>query len=333
MNDPSTLAYYTQLLLFKNDTSQTVISFDNPTKLEQRVLQSLAHALDLEYDHNTLLRQALISRTSLLDGDLELLGNARTASLPATGNLINELSNSSIFDDFMIMPPAWNNGTNEFMDLSLVPIGLIDEPALASLDIQPVNRSPTEIDTLPTSRAEQDLVPVSSDDVSVDFSIDTAPSLSDASGIAQFSSASDLYSSRDLSSRNMRDGHQSSSSIYTSDRRGSCQSIHAAISGFFGSHRTASRATSTNSMQSEFGRSRIDKSLSRRSSIRSGASSGLSCFDSRSGSQVSMRTGHRGTLGKIARATKRVVTAVEACWRCKILRKGVSVISTCIYNV
>ena len=78
MNDPSTLIYYTHLLLFKNDTSKAVISFDNPTKLEQRVLQSPAHALDLEYNHNTLLQQALISRTSLLESNLELLGNAKT---------------------------------------------------------------------------------------------------------------------------------------------------------------------------------------------------------------------------------------------------------------
>jgi hypothetical protein len=324
MNDSSTLAYYSQLLLFKNTTSQAIISFDNPTKREQRVLQSLAHSLNLEYDHNTALRQALISRTNVLDGNLELLDNTGTGTDPASDNLVNESNNSPEFSDSTTMQPVRNDDYNELMDFSSLSHVLVDEAVLEPLEVQPVDWSVTGMYNLPTSQTEQDPLPVILDDISVGFSIDTAPSLSEVSGIARFSSASELYSSRDLSSRSVYDDPQSCSSIHNSDQRGSCQSIHAAISGFFGSHRTASRATSTNSMHSDWGRSRVEKSVSRRSSIRSGASSGFSCFDSRSGSQVSVGSGHRSALGKIARATKKVVTAVKACWRCRILRKGVS---------
>ena len=37
---------------------------------------------------------------------------------------------------------------------------------------------------LPTSQTEQDSLPVILDDISMNFSVDTAPSLSEASGIA-----------------------------------------------------------------------------------------------------------------------------------------------------
>jgi hypothetical protein len=332
MNDPSTLAFYSKMLLFKNDISQTIVSFDNPTKPEQRILQSLAHALELEYDHNTLVRQAYISRTGVWQSNLETSGNAATeftrALVDLEENQLN-ITNHSVLNDFIAEQPTLDTSATHFIDVDLLSRGIVDQEGHESDSIQPFDWHDDAMENLPGSQVEQDSITGTLDDISVGYSLDTVPSRSETSVIAQISSASDLYSTRDFSSHNLPDGHLSSSSIANVNyRRGSCQSIHTAISGFFGgSHRTTSRAASNNSMHSEWARNRIEKSCSRRSSVRSGASSGFLCFDSRSnhsGSQVSLGSGRRGPLGKIARATMKAVTAVKACWRCKILRKGVS---------
>lgn len=327
MNDPSVLSYYSQILLFKNDTSKTLLSFETPTKPQQMILQLLAHALDLEYDHNTLVGQAFISREGFWKSSL----NASTTETPTTwGNLAENQPNimqHSGLGDFMTGQPNLESYATGFLTNSPFSPGTVGEGDFGIIGIPPFGYSCEGIENLRTSQVKQDLMPGLLDDVSVDSSIYTVPSLSETSGIAQISSTSDLYSSRDPSSRNLHDGHDRSS-IVNNNRRSSCHSIQAAVSGFFGgSHSAISGAPSVNSMHSEWGRSRVEKSCSRRSSIRSGVSSGFSYFDSRSdrsGSQISLGSGRRGPLGKVARATMKAVAAVKACWRCKVLRKAVS---------
>ncbi|KAH8751860.1 hypothetical protein F5882DRAFT_420198 [Hyaloscypha sp. PMI_1271] len=93
-----------------------------------------------------------------------------------------------------------------------------------------------------------------------------------------------------------------------------------------------SRSSSIHSVISGHSKSRIEKAVSRKSSIRSAASSMFSCFDSRSersaASKISKESrqtrGSRRSLDKFARAAIKAVKAVGACWRCKFLRKSCS---------
>jgi hypothetical protein len=95
-----------------------------------------------------------------------------------------------------------------------------------------------------------------------------------------------------------------------------------------------SRSSSIGSQTSERGRSRIKKAFSRRSSIQSNTGHGFKeiVFDSRSNHSASSSAGsfqsfssvRSGRLSDVARNMMRAVKEIGACWRCKILRKTVS---------
>jgi hypothetical protein len=96
-----------------------------------------------------------------------------------------------------------------------------------------------------------------------------------------------------------------------------------------------SRSSSISSQKSERGRSRIKKAFNRRSSIQSDTGHGFKdiVFDSRSNHSVSSSAGsfqsfssvRSGRSSDVARKMMRAVKEIGACWRCKILRKTVSI--------
>ena len=72
MNDESNLDLYSRLLLFKNDHFQDEILWQNPDTPLQRVFQSLAHKLDLEYEYSLQTRVVRISRTIVPEMQMDL---------------------------------------------------------------------------------------------------------------------------------------------------------------------------------------------------------------------------------------------------------------------
>jgi hypothetical protein len=96
----------------------------------------------------------------------------------------------------------------------------------------------------------------------------------------------------------------------------------------FTPRQASSKPVSVNSIQSDRGRSGLNM-FSSRKSIGSGTSSEYQeiIFDSNSvhsGSRTSASSGRRGPLGGFARKAMNAVKSVGACWRCKYLRKSVS---------
>lgn len=62
MNDPTNLALYSQLVIFRSDQSRHELIQNNPDSLSQRTLQTLAHHLGLEFEYSLTTRNARISR-------------------------------------------------------------------------------------------------------------------------------------------------------------------------------------------------------------------------------------------------------------------------------
>jgi hypothetical protein len=63
MNDESTLQLYCRLHLFKNTLIESELIFHGPNKERQRLLQSLAHRLDLECEYSLATRTVKITRS------------------------------------------------------------------------------------------------------------------------------------------------------------------------------------------------------------------------------------------------------------------------------
>ena len=64
LNNPSILVLYNHIFLFQNDHSKNDIIFTCQSNSEQRVLQSLAHSLDLEYEYSSASRTVRICRSA-----------------------------------------------------------------------------------------------------------------------------------------------------------------------------------------------------------------------------------------------------------------------------
>lgn len=165
-------------------------------------------------------------------------------------------------------------------------------------------------------------VPVSEEFLPIPASFDTplpSPSFSYAIGTAA-DSLSQIPSHNELSAvgyeRTLEESSPVSAEALDNER---LPTSRAAIS----------RSSSMHSISSSCGRDRIRKFFGRTSSVESTSksrSNGFS-FDSKSNGsaqRISACPGRRGPLSEVARATARAVKALKACWRCKILRKGVS---------
>lgn len=64
MNDPEVLDLYTQLVVFKTNTSTEKALFENPSHRIQDTLHALARKLKLEYEYSLQSRQIQIPRSS-----------------------------------------------------------------------------------------------------------------------------------------------------------------------------------------------------------------------------------------------------------------------------
>jgi hypothetical protein len=69
MNDPETLAVYTQLVVFRGNGSMSELIIRDPDHPKQNILCNLAHSLDLEYEYDLNLKKARISRGPQIDHD------------------------------------------------------------------------------------------------------------------------------------------------------------------------------------------------------------------------------------------------------------------------
>jgi hypothetical protein len=69
MNDPETLAVYTQLVVFRGNGSMSELIIRDPDHPKQNILCNLAHSLDLEYEYDLNLKKARISRGPQVDHD------------------------------------------------------------------------------------------------------------------------------------------------------------------------------------------------------------------------------------------------------------------------
>jgi hypothetical protein len=72
MNDPETLAVYTQLVVFRGDGSMSELIIRDPDHPKQNILCNFAHSLDLEYEYDLNLKKARISRGPQIDHDSNL---------------------------------------------------------------------------------------------------------------------------------------------------------------------------------------------------------------------------------------------------------------------
>ncbi|KAG4415575.1 hypothetical protein IFR04_011295 [Cadophora malorum] len=62
MNDPATLGFYRELILFQHDFSKAELLFPNPSNAAQRTIQALAHSLDLVFEYTMLSQTARVVR-------------------------------------------------------------------------------------------------------------------------------------------------------------------------------------------------------------------------------------------------------------------------------
>lgn len=138
MNDPSNLSLGMELIQFQTDLSKSELRQNNPDTSKQRILQSIAHGLGLEYEYSLKTREATISRSAnatsdqvkrsgfdLGDEPLDRISNdwprtTEDAELDGTTAIANDLGSFSQFGDlifgnneFNVEDFGWNFGSGE----------------------------------------------------------------------------------------------------------------------------------------------------------------------------------------------------------------------------
>jgi hypothetical protein len=351
MNIPSNLTLYSDLVRFQVDLSRTEIRFNNPDHLKQRILQTLAHQLGLEFEY--FQKGARITRPDILvlhetsasyahpelrspqmsqDG---MLGISSAASVHDTSDLhsvedheiplSNQWQSTDIdtlgYGDSGFFSDAGLNWTDnvyrptegtEGLEISNLGEFIELEPSLQQNTEAPQLQRPYTLEVAP--------YPSESRNVEHQGEPDTLDLLA-----SEFSprTYSELVPSSEFQN------HEDFLQMPEYEDFGAALRKTSSYSTRQSGSRGVSRAGSTSSMHSEIGRSRISKVFSRRSSVQSKEStSGYQelVFDSnlsRTVSWTSASSGRRGPLGTVARAAMNAVKAVGSCWRCKFLRKQV----------
>jgi hypothetical protein len=90
MSDPENLAYYTQLVEFRADPSLAVRHFESPNKSRQRVLQSLSHAMGLDYEYSRATRTVTIAREIRLASPISPKTEIRIPSVPVYNKILEK---------------------------------------------------------------------------------------------------------------------------------------------------------------------------------------------------------------------------------------------------
>ncbi|KUJ23554.1 uncharacterized protein LY89DRAFT_663965 [Mollisia scopiformis] len=126
MNNAANLELYSEVLLFKNDSSRDEVLFFHRSNAEQRTLQAIAHSLLLEYEYSAATKVIRISRPTSLDisfledlqiGQMENDISARDYGIQSEALDPNDLipesngyDNNSFISGPEIMTSPWLNG-------------------------------------------------------------------------------------------------------------------------------------------------------------------------------------------------------------------------------
>jgi hypothetical protein len=353
MNIPSNLTLYSDLIRFQVDLSRTEIRFNNPDHLTQRILQTLAHQLGLEFEY--FQKGARITRP---DGQVlhetnascarpELPGSPQTSQDGMLGvssaATVNDTSDLHSVEDH---EPRWSNqwqstdddtlgyGDSGFFstaglnwtDNVYTPTEGTDGWEISDLgefiELEPSSQQNTEAPQFQRPYSVE-VAPYPSASVNVEHQgePDTLDLLASEFSLKAYSG---LVPSSEFQS------HEDFLQMPEYEDFGAAPRKTSSYSTRQSGSRGVSRAGSTSSMHSEIGRSRISKVFSRHSSVQSkDSTSGYQelVFDSnlsRTVSWTSASSGRRGPLGTVARAAMNAVKAVGSCWRCKFLRKQVN---------
>ncbi|KAF8857530.1 hypothetical protein BDZ45DRAFT_788115 [Acephala macrosclerotiorum] len=306
MNIPRNLHYYSQILLFKNDPSRVVLIIEKPSKPEQRVLQALAHEMDLEFDHNTVLRQAIISRATIWRDSVDFLGNSEFIGSPHGWNTSSD-NQPHIFEHLRSVDASATDVPEVFkhssMTLDTTPQNMTQGPAVESVDVQAFEVQ----DQVPSSVLDQLMLSLP-DDTQQGSGTDRRESFAE-DFVARNCGDTESIQMSDLG---LLDVTETAAPSFIT-RRSSFQSASAGFSDALNQQLTKN---------GQAVRNRVHKPRSRISSIPSDASYSFSCFESHKfASQLSATSGRRGPLDNAAKSAMRAVTAAKACWRCKILRR------------
>jgi hypothetical protein len=353
MNVPSNLRLYSDLIRFQIDLSRNEIRFNNPDHLKQRILQTLAHQLGLEFEY--FQKEARITRpdiqalhetgvscacpeppgSSQISQD-EILG---TSSAPTANNMSDlhsavgretPSSNQWQTADFDILGygnnEIFSTAAPNWTDNFYRPPEGADGSDLLDLgeftELESDSQQSTEALQFQSSYS---LAVAPHPTVSMNVEHQGGPNTPDfilsEPGPRAYSS---LFPSTEFQT------HEDFLQMPTYEDFGAALPETSFFSSRQGGSKAVSRTGSTSSMHSEIGRSRISKVFSRRSSVQSRESSAgyqELVFDSnlsRTVSWTSASSGRRGPLGTVARAAMNAVKAVGSCWRCKFLRKQVN---------
>ncbi|KAH8663483.1 hypothetical protein BGZ60DRAFT_529752 [Tricladium varicosporioides] len=343
MNIPNSLKWYTVLLTFKNDLSASGVCFTGQSNEEQRNIQTIAHALQLDYEYSKANRTITITQ-SLLPPSLY------PAPSPLLGGLEGfDLKKLDCLPDCPL-DQCDDSGALLGLDLNEMPLGGNQD-----------NPSPPDMgsgnqgyDVVPMIK-----YPMDQYSASIDLFTSSRPPTATSADLDQ-----GLLDSNKLTQNDFKNTQNNAIFMPATDESWSCLlgqpqcvennlsfaefsptsgppwkenfGIADPIPGvLYGRPSTiVSTATSIKSNQSDRGRNRVRKKSSRSSSIGSKASTTFheGVFDSKTGrssSMTSRTSGRQGPLDAVARAAANAVKAAKACWRCKILRKQCDLDTPC----
>ncbi|KAE9379873.1 hypothetical protein N431DRAFT_476935 [Stipitochalara longipes BDJ] len=262
--------------------------------------------MDLEFDHNTILQQAVISRATIWGDSVDFLDNS----------------------GFIGSPDGWNSSSDNQLHI-YEHLGSVDTSATNIQEF--LQHSSIVLDTIPqnvTHHTTDESIDMQTFEIQgqVPSSVPDQLMLSLPTDMEQgFGTYRRESFARDFVARNRGEivpvrisdpgllniPETAAPSFITP--RSSFQSASAECSDTLNSQVTSNGQAIRN---------RDPKPRSRISSIPSDAGYSFSCFESHKfASQLSATSGRRGPLDKAAKSAMRAVTAAKACWRCKILRR------------
>jgi hypothetical protein len=307
MNDPLNFSYYVQLILFRDDLSRSECFFDGPDRLQQRIIQCLAHELDLEFEYSSITRVATITRARSESGPCSTTSDEQWFDFDRASGSVDAINGTQdqIFPvDQPLTSPISDLCHN---DLELSPLPLFDFNSFNERlgTSRPQYLDSSQLFSLGTEASNPGDM----------YLCDTHPPESFQDSLEDIVAPSCTGSNR--TSRDLGSPLPDVSSENEIDEYGDVDNSFGSKKGFsLKAFSARPRRASVNPYRSS---SRRNSDLWDNSSFSSASASGASIS---SASTTSSR--RSGPLSSVARTAMRAVKAVGACWRCKILRKSVS---------
>jgi hypothetical protein len=340
MNDPANLSLYSELVRFQADHSKLEVRFSYPGNEMQRILQSFAHGLGLEYEYFLDSREARITRAIVLTGESLLC-----PSLPVAGRRSIYANKASDQQQTFMSAPTDNPGPSFELDcfdfgIDELPDAIfnfdwdsnafeprVEEPDIRKPLLHETTLAPSELpngecllhyseefnNSVDQGYVERN-VPRAESQVRDGFLDFNCP----REGICHEHPSSSAIESYQL-------GFFPFSTTLSSTTKDEDLSSSFSDASLFSSRQAGSRSSSISSIQSSRGQNQVSKISSGRScDRRQDNSAGFQefIFSSRPPRPLTS-SGRHGPLNAIARAAMNAVTAAGACWRCKFLRKSV----------